>query len=92
MVADGLIQSLYKDNINIRKAVSLMHELGHTFGLRHGGSDHTIYKPNYLSIMNYLYSHTGLIINTGEAWKMVNYSDYELHYLDEQNIDENEGA
>ena len=28
-------------------------------GLRHGGDDHANYKPNYLSIMNYLYAYTG---------------------------------
>ena len=30
----------------------LMHELGHTLGLRHGGSDNIEGKPNYLSVMN----------------------------------------
>lgn len=48
---------------------TLAHELGHTLGLRHGGSDHNTtlpplslahnaarYKPDYLSLMNY--SHT----------------------------------
>jgi len=33
----------------------LMHELGHTLGLFHGGSDGIMYKPNYYSVMNYLY-------------------------------------
>jgi hypothetical protein len=33
-----------------------MHELGHNLGLHHGGDDETNYKPNYLSIMNYLYA------------------------------------
>jgi hypothetical protein len=40
------------------QARSLMHELGHTLGLVHGG-DRSLndlnYKPNYLSVMNYLY-------------------------------------
>ncbi len=30
-----------------------MHELGHNLGLRHGGGDETLCKPNYLSIMSY---------------------------------------
>ena len=30
-----------------------MHEFGHTLSLRHGGGDHTNYKPNYLSVMTY---------------------------------------
>ena len=34
-------------------AGTFMHELGHTLGLRHGGTDHLLYKPNYHSVMNY---------------------------------------
>jgi hypothetical protein len=34
-------------------AGTLMHELGHTLGLRHGGFDNINCKPNYLSIMSY---------------------------------------
>lgn len=34
-------------------AGTLMHELGHNLGLRHGGQDDIRYKPNYLSVMNY---------------------------------------
>lgn len=37
---------------------TLAHELGHTLGLRHGGLNHTNYKTNYLSIMNYRYTWT----------------------------------
>lgn len=40
--------------INIH-ALSIMHELGHNLGLRHGGNETVNYKPNYFSIMNYLY-------------------------------------
>ncbi len=36
-------------------AGTFMHELGHTLGLRHGGSDHTNHKPNFHSVMNYLW-------------------------------------
>jgi hypothetical protein len=34
---------------------TLMHELGHTLGLDHGGGDAVNFKPNYHSIMNYLW-------------------------------------
>lgn len=44
----------------IELAGTIMHELGHTMGLRHGGMDNSPYKPNYLSIMGYLYQLTGL--------------------------------
>lgn len=42
------------------QAESVMHEFGHNLGLLHGGDENTNYKPNYFSIMNYLYSYTGL--------------------------------
>ena len=34
-------------------AGTLMHELGHTLGLRHGGHDNVNCKPNYRSVMSY---------------------------------------
>ena len=39
------------------QASTLMHELGHNLGLRHGGNENTNYKPNYWSVMNYLYAY-----------------------------------
>lgn len=35
---------------------TIMHELGHTLGLRHGGNDNVNYKPNYFSVMNYMHA------------------------------------
>lgn len=42
------------------QAATIMHELGHTLGLRHGGEDDIPNKPNYYSVMNYFYQMTGL--------------------------------
>lgn len=39
------------------KAKTIMHELGHNLGLRHGGFEDLNHKPNYYSIMNYLYGN-----------------------------------
>lgn len=36
-----------------QQAGTLMHEFGHTLGLRHGGGDDLNCKPNYLSVMSY---------------------------------------
>jgi len=35
------------------QAGTIMHELGHNLGLRHGGGDNVNCKPNYFSVMNY---------------------------------------
>lgn len=42
------------------QAGTVMHELGHNLNLGHGGGDNTNFKPNYLSVMNYLYQLNGL--------------------------------
>lgn len=42
------------------QASTLMHELGHNLGLLHGGDEDENNKPNYFSIMNYLYQLSGL--------------------------------
>jgi hypothetical protein len=36
-----------------QQAGTLMHEIGHNLGLRHGGGDNTNCKPNHLSVMSY---------------------------------------
>ena len=43
------------------QAGTIMHEFGHNLGLLHGGNDSVQnYKPNYYSVMNYLYQLQGL--------------------------------
>lgn len=42
------------------QASTIMHELGHNLNLQHGGNEVTNYKPNYYSIMNYMYQLNGL--------------------------------
>jgi len=43
------------------EAATLMHELGHNLGLRHGGADDVNQKPNYISVMNFSYQLSGII-------------------------------
>jgi hypothetical protein len=47
------------------QAATIMHEFGHNLGLNHGGFESENYKPNYLSIMNYLYTLRCLGPTTG---------------------------
>jgi hypothetical protein len=42
------------------QASTVMHELGHNLNLMHGGFENANYKPNYWSVMNYLYQLNGL--------------------------------
>jgi hypothetical protein len=42
---------------------TFMHELGHNLGLDHGGGDSMNYKPNYLSVMNYMFQMTNIVAN-----------------------------
>jgi hypothetical protein len=39
----------------VQQAGTLLHELGHILRLAHGGTETTNNKPNYLSVMNYLF-------------------------------------
>lgn len=74
---------LNSDNVSSKNALinyqasTLMHELGHNLDLRHGGFEGTNAKPNYLSIMNYVYQLRGLPVlgnNEGDRY----YQDYSL--------------
>lgn len=72
-------------------AGTFMHELGHNLNLRHGGGDNDIYKPNYLSVMNYDHQMSGVLglaVNSG-----LDYSPRALPpaldgALDEDDLDE----
>lgn len=47
---------------------TFMHELGHAIGLSHGGEDSINNKPNYPSIMNYLFQMVGVLRNEERVW------------------------
>ena len=60
-------------------AGTFMHELGHCLGLDHGGGDSTNYKPNYVSVMNYLWQITG--VTRGGLANIIDYSNAALNAL-----------
>ena len=71
---------------------TLMHELGHTLGLTHGGSvnDATVnYKPNYPSVMNYSWQFSGVVRTDSE--NPLTYSNGLLDPLDESSLSEQDG-
>jgi hypothetical protein len=63
------------------KAGTLMHELGHTLGLLHGGGDNTNCKSNYQSVMNYMFQ-TKLLGPSGA----LDFSSQQLSTLDETSL------
>ena len=82
-----------------------MHELGHTLGLGHGGGDDINDKPNYHSVMNYLWSmpepwmyeswlgrdENGNDKTDDTVWAL-DYSEQVLPTLDETNLTEANGV
>jgi hypothetical protein len=68
------------------QSATLMHEMGHTLGLRHGGDDDVNCKPNYLSIMSYSFQFPSLVPS-----RPLDYSRDTLATLNENNLTESIG-
>jgi hypothetical protein len=73
---------------------TLLHELGHNLGLRHGGvvpsgALEPNCKPNYLSVMNYLFQVRGLLTPSGVP--TIDLSRQELAPLSESGLVESTG-
>ncbi|QLI81424.1 hypothetical protein HZU75_07700 [Chitinibacter fontanus] len=69
--------TLEKNFLINTQAGTIMHELGHNLGLRHGGFEDQNSKPNYISVMNYMYSQAGIPpnvtgVNAGQRWYINN--------------------
>ena len=75
------------------QAGTLMHELGHSLGLMHGGpvkyNDSITNKPNDLSVMNYLYQTRGLWVNKSPG--VFAFSSLVLPALDQNALYESAG-
>jgi hypothetical protein len=70
-------------NLRAAEAGTLMHELGHTLGLNHGGGDDVNCKPNYQSVMTY----TRQVPNVDPA-RPLDYSQEQLPALNESSLNE----
>ena len=76
-------------------SVTLLHELGHAFGLGHGGADEhgrddANFKLNYPSIMNYRYQYWGVDLS-GKGAPTMDFSHGTLRPLSELNVFEPDG-
>jgi hypothetical protein len=91
---DDMIVSL-QCNAQRRDFVSqtIMHELGHNLGLRHGGwFDTTNRKPNYNSVMNYRYQFPGVDNDcTPPGDGVMDFSYGDRPPLNEASLDESQG-
>lgn len=65
---------------------TLMHELGHNLGLRHGGNVDENCKPNYLSVMNYAFQFPDYVSS-----RPLDYSRSQLNTISETGLDEGTG-
>lgn len=71
-----------------QKIGTFIHELGHNLGRKHGGSDHSNYKLNHMSVMNYLYQMRGILHN---GVRLFDFQRFALPSLDEGNLQEADG-
>lgn len=71
---------------------TILHELGHNFGLDHGGNESCNQKPNYPSVMNYTYQFAGVDADCdGAGDGGADYSRGTRLPLDERNLNETAG-
>lgn len=89
---DDFIITLNPNPLPGDKGRTIMHELGHNLGLRHGGGDNVNFKPNYFSVMNYM--HVFQRPNWGPRWNgnlPYDYSRSRMPDVDEFNLSESNG-
>jgi hypothetical protein len=73
---------------------TFVHELGHNLGLRHGGNDDIVGKPNYYGIMNYFWGWFGgttlpiRLRQPGVSGRMPDFSESTRPEIDTTHVDE----
>lgn len=89
-----ILNNILNRALDVAEAGTFMHELGHTLGLTHGGTkyDHLKYKPNHLSVMNYLYQFTGLMATDYmNNFPYVSFQEFEIPELNTNQLNEKLG-
>lgn len=62
IVGDDFMVTMVNYLSSYNQSQTIMHELGHNLGLRHGGFENRNNKPNYNSVMNYRHQFPGVDI------------------------------
>ncbi len=60
IIGDDFMVTMVDYLSSFNQSQTIMHELGHNLGLRHGGFENRNWKPNYNSVMNYRHQFTGV--------------------------------
>jgi hypothetical protein len=84
LISLGLWDSTNFVGTDVGIASTTMHEMGHTFGLGHGGTALPNCKPNYISVMNYLFQLGGLMDADGNPH--LGYSDAVYDSINENGL------
>lgn len=93
MPGDDVIVSMACFGSTLKTSNTLLHEIGHNFGLHHGGNVACNYKPNYNSVMNYRYQFPGIDTNcTVPGDGLTGYSTGSRPDLDENALNELAGV
>ena len=93
VIGDDLIVSLYCFGSTNNVSNTIMHELGHNLGLRHGGNENCNNKPNYNSVMNYDYQFPGVDVDCDAVGDgVLDYSVGDRIALNENSLNENLGT
>lgn len=90
---DRMMVSLHCIVNDTRVSNTIMHELGHNLGLRHGGNSDCNHHPNYNSVMNYRFQLAGIDLDcNGWGNGAADYSSGLRPPIDEHAVDESRGV
>jgi len=90
---DDFMVTMVNYNSTNNMSNTIVHELGHNLGLRHGGFENRNRKPNYNSVMNYRHQFPG-VDTTGDSVGdgLLDYSRGVNINLDETSLNEFQGV
>jgi hypothetical protein len=90
---DRMMVSMHCQATDEKAGNTILHELGHNLGLRHGGGTDCNYKPNYDSIMNYRFQFDGVDVDCdGLSDHVADFSRGLRIAIDENAVDETRGV